>query len=58
MAATTKHRIQIKVIDVATGEEQISGEMVVLPGYCCSWCCCTVHGCIMSAAPQVGQAAR
>lgn len=38
-AGTPKHRVQIKVTDVATGEERISTDMVVdgiiRPG-CCS----------------------
>jgi hypothetical protein len=35
-----KQRIVLKITDVATGEEQVSSELVVLPGFC-SHCCCT-----------------
>lgn len=33
-----KQRIQLKVVDVATGEEQVSGDIVVVRGFC-SYCC-------------------
>jgi len=35
-----KQRIQLKVIDVASGEEQISGDIVVVRGFCSWGCCC------------------
>ena len=31
---TSKQRIQLKVIDVETGEEHISGDIVVVRGFC------------------------
>jgi len=33
---TGKHRIQVKVVDIDTNEERLSGDLVVMRGYCCS----------------------
>jgi len=43
MAATNKQRIQLKVIDVDTNEERVTGDIVVVRGFC-TYCCtsCTV----------------
>jgi hypothetical protein len=39
-----KQRIQIKVVDIDTNEERVSGEIVVVRGFC-TYCCtsCTWH---------------
>ena len=42
-----KQRIQLKVIDVGTGEEQVSGDIIVVRGFC-SYSCSTCTGCIPS----------
>jgi hypothetical protein len=42
-AKTNKQRIQIKVVDIDTNEERVSGEIVVVRGFC-TYCCssCTI----------------
>lgn len=36
--ATSRQRVQVKVIDVETGEERFSSETVIVGGHC-SFCC-------------------
>jgi len=50
-----KQRIQLKVIDVATGEEQVSGDIVVVRGFC-SYSCSTCTGCIPTVNGPVERA--
>jgi hypothetical protein len=45
-------RVQVRVIDVATGEEQVSGELTVLPGHC-SWGCCCCNWPVVTPPPRV-----
>jgi hypothetical protein len=40
-----KHRVQIKVTDVDSGEERYSTDIVVGPGRFCSYCC-TSSSCV------------
>jgi hypothetical protein len=50
-----KQRIQIKITNVETGEEQVSSDTVVLPGFC-SHCCCTTT--ILDVRPPPGPGPR
>ena len=45
-----RQRITVRVVDAATGEEQISGELTVLPGFC-SLCCCSSHTVVRPTGP-------
>jgi len=38
---SNKQRIQIKVVDVDTNEERVSGDIVVVRGFCTYCCSCS-----------------
>jgi hypothetical protein len=45
-----KQRIQLKVVDIDTNEERVSGEIVVVRGFC-TYCCSTCSLCDVSPGP-------
>jgi hypothetical protein len=40
-ATSNKQRIQLKITDLDTNEERVSGDMVVVRGFCSYSCCCS-----------------
>ena len=40
---SSKQRIHVRVVDLETGNEQVSGELTIIPGFCCVGCCCSTN---------------
>jgi hypothetical protein len=47
-----RQRITVRVVDAATGEEHLSGELTILPGFC-SYSCCSSHHPVVRPPPPV-----
>jgi hypothetical protein len=51
-----RQRITVRVVDAATGDEQVSGELTVLPGFCSYSCTsCTYTSVQAVASPPAAQ---
>jgi hypothetical protein len=51
-----RQRITVRVVDAATGDEQVSGELTVLPGFCSYSCSCSTYTVLQATAPRPASA--
>jgi hypothetical protein len=54
-SAGGRQRITVRVVDAATGDEQVSGELTVLPGFCSYSCTSCTYTSVQAVAPPPGR---